>query len=98
MLLAVFGKPVMPGDRQVGVLRLRRTLRFFAAPVFPVQPVDERRVSGVAMLAFGVFLRPLLLSLVLRHHRSLGIPVRNHGVVVRIRGAANVGPGFISHL
>jgi len=56
MLLAIFGKPVMPGDGKVGILGLRRALRLLAAAVFPVKVVDERRVRGVAVLPFSVFL------------------------------------------
>src|SRR6476660_8783721 len=70
MLLAIFGEPVISGDGKVGILGLGRALRFLASAVLPVQVVDERRMGGVAVLAFGVFLRPLLLSVVARHHCS----------------------------
>jgi len=70
MLLAVFGEPVMSSDRQIRVLGLWRALRFFAATVLSVQVVNKRRVRGVAMLSFGVFLWPRLLAFVLCHHYS----------------------------
>jgi hypothetical protein len=99
MLLAVFRKPVMPGDFMVGIFSLGFALRLLASAMFPVQIVDERRVRGVAMLALGVFLRPWLLPFfALRHHCSLGIAVRNRGLVVWIRDAANAGPYLISRL
>src|SRR5262245_1435942 len=98
MLLAVFGKPVVSGDREVRILGLRRTLGFFAAAMFSVQAVDECRVRGVTVLAFGVFLRSLLLPVFARHYRSFGIAFRNHSFVAWIRSAANVGPHLISRL
>jgi hypothetical protein len=70
MLFTVFGEPVMTGDVELGVPALRRAFRLFASTVFPVETIDERRASGVSMLAFGVFLRTLLLAL-LCHHDSL---------------------------
>ena len=66
-----YGKPVMTGDRRIGILLLRRPLRLLAATVAAVQLVDERRMRGVAVLAFGVFLRPLLLPVFACHHCSL---------------------------
>src|SRR5689334_294276 len=73
MLLAILGEPVMPGNGKLGILGLGRALGFLAATMFSVQAVNKRRMCGVAVLAFRVFLRSLLLSVFVRHHCSYGI-------------------------
>jgi hypothetical protein len=71
MLLSVFAQAMVPLHGltvYVGVvLILWRPLRFLAAAVFSVQAFDERRVSLVAVLSFGVILWAL-------SDRRLGLP------------------------
>jgi len=68
MLLSVFAQAMVPLDGltvYVGVvLILWRPLRFLAAAVFSVQAFDERSVSLVAVLSFGVILCALLIAVV----------------------------------
>jgi hypothetical protein len=71
MLLTVLVKAMMSRGRSAElvevVLTLGRSLRLFTSTVPPMKLLDEFRVCLVAMLTFGVFLRPLLFALSVIH-------------------------------
>src|SRR6266536_5997079 len=71
MLLTVLFKAMMSTDRSAElvevVLTLGRSLRLFTSTMPPVKLLDEFRVRLVAVLTFGLFLRPLLFALSVIH-------------------------------
>ena len=106
VLFPVFAQSVVPLDRLAErvdiVLTLRRALGFLTSTMLAVQPFDEGRVRLVAVLAFGVIL-PALLMTVPRfcHVRPRAFDVdRNRHRAVRIpmtgKGKANTRAVLVS--